>query len=141
MHESRSVERLSPFLAPSVSAREERRGSSRGSSLGIGAAKIPRSSDDSTRPHALGRERTEGMDARPDLTSSAPDDVLLTASQLARRFSVSRNWVYQAVEDGRLPYRRLGQDGPIRFVSAEIDEWLETQRRGWTPGRSRRRAA
>jgi len=81
------------------------------------------------------------MDAHPDLTSADRGEVLLTASQLARRLSVSRNWVYQAVEDGRLPYRRLGPGGPIRFVSAEIDEWLDAQRPGWTPGRSRRGAA
>jgi len=81
------------------------------------------------------------MDARTDLTPAETDGMLLTASQLARRFSVSRNWVYQAVEDGRLPYRRLGPGGPIRFVSAEIDGWLDVQRRGWTPGRSHRGAA
>jgi excisionase family DNA binding protein len=81
------------------------------------------------------------MDVSTDLNPSETGEVLLTASQLARRFSVSRNWVYQAVEDSRLPYRRLGPGGPIRFVSAEIDEWLDAQRRGWTPGRSRRGAA
>jgi excisionase family DNA binding protein len=62
---------------------------------------------------------------------------LLTASQLAERFAVSRNWVYQAVADDLLPHRRLGEDGPIRFVAAEIDEWLDAQRRGWMPGRSK----
>jgi excisionase family DNA binding protein len=81
------------------------------------------------------------MDARTDPTPSETGEVLLTASQVARRLSVSRNWVYQAVEDGRLPYRRLGPGGPIRFVASEIDEWLDAQRRGWTPGRSRRGAA
>jgi excisionase family DNA binding protein len=64
-----------------------------------------------------------------------PHEALLTASQLAKRFAVSRNWVYQAVADDLLPHRRLGEDGPIRFVAAEIDEWLDAQRRGWMPGR------
>jgi excisionase family DNA binding protein len=81
------------------------------------------------------------MDAHPDLMSADHGEGLLTASQLARRLSVSRNWVYQAVEDGRLPYRRLGPGGPIRFVASEIDEWLDAERRGWVPGRSRRGAA
>jgi excisionase family DNA binding protein len=81
------------------------------------------------------------MDARTEPTGPEADEVLLTASQVARRLSVSRNWVYQAVEDGRLPYRRLGSGGPIRFVASEINEWLDAQRRGWTPGRSRRGAA
>ena len=63
---------------------------------------------------------------------------LVTAAQVAKRFSVSQAWVYQAVADGRLPCRRLGRDdGPVRFVSAEIDAWLDEQRRGWSPGRRR----
>jgi predicted DNA-binding transcriptional regulator AlpA len=41
--------------------------------------------------------------------------VLLRASQLAKRFA----------------------DGPVRFVSAEIDAWLEEQRRAWMPARRR----
>jgi excisionase family DNA binding protein len=81
------------------------------------------------------------MDARTEPTGPEADEVLLTASQVARRLSVSRNWVYQAVEDGRFPYRRLCPGGPIRFVASEMDEWLDAQRRGWTPGRSRRGAA
>ena len=76
----------------------------------------------------------------PSLAPRATDgsrDALLTASQLAKRLAVSRNWVYQAVADDLLPHRRLGEDGPIRFVAAEIDEWLDAQRRGWMPGRSK----
>ncbi|HSD03948.1 MAG TPA: helix-turn-helix domain-containing protein [Gaiellales bacterium] len=66
------------------------------------------------------------------------EEALLTAAQLAKRFSVSQAWVYQAVADDRLPYRRLGRaDGPVRFVSSEIDTWLEEQRRGWMPARRR----
>jgi predicted DNA-binding transcriptional regulator AlpA len=76
------------------------------------------------------------MDAlSPDTpTTSEASEALLTASQLARRFAVSRNWVYQAVADDVLPHRRRGEDGPIRFVAAEIDQWLDAQRRGWMPG-------
>jgi excisionase family DNA binding protein len=79
------------------------------------------------------------MDDGHDLTRTGAE-VLLTASDVARRFSVSRNWVYQAVDADRLPYRRLGVGGPIRFVEEELDAWLDAQRRGWTPGRSRRGA-
>jgi excisionase family DNA binding protein len=79
------------------------------------------------------------MRAQPaDNHSTRPSESLMTAAQVAKRLSVSQAWVYQAVVDGRLPYRRLGRDdGPVRFVSAELDEWLETQRRGWSPGRHR----
>jgi excisionase family DNA binding protein len=62
----------------------------------------------------------------------------MTAAQVAKRLSVSQAWVHQAVADGRLPYRRLGRDdGPVRLSSTELDAWLETQRRGRTPGRHR----
>jgi predicted DNA-binding transcriptional regulator AlpA len=76
------------------------------------------------------------MDALSPDTPNASEatDALLTASQLAERFAVSRNWVCQAVADEVLPHRRLGEDGPIRFVAAEIDAWLDAQRRGWMPG-------
>jgi len=79
------------------------------------------------------------MPAAPAHNHSArSSDPLLTAAQVAKRFSVSQAWVYQAVSDGRLPYRRLGRDdGPVRFVSSELDAWLETHCRGWTPGRLR----
>src|SRR6185437_245688 len=98
MHESRSVERLSPFR-DSVSRRPlPARGSSRGSNLRVRAPEIPRSSDKLGRPRAMARERTRGMDADPDLMSADHGEGLLTASQLARRISVSRNCVYQAVE-------------------------------------------
>lgn len=63
-------------------------------------------------------------------------DALVTASQLAKRLSVSQGWVYQAASDGRLPHIRLGgADGPVRFVASEIDVWLEEQRRAWMPAR------
>ena len=61
----------------------------------------------------------------PDHDPSASSQSLLTASQLVRRFAVSRNWVYQAVADDVLPHVRLGEEGPIRFVATEIDAWLD----------------
>jgi len=44
----------------------------------------------------------------------------MTAAQVARRFSVTQAWVYQAVAHGRLPYRLGRDDGPVRFVSSEL---------------------
>ena len=71
------------------------------------------------RPPDIGRMHTSSPDPTPDQSAT---QTLLTASQLARRFSVSQGWVYQAVADGRLPHIRLGRaDGPVRFVGA-VDE-------------------
>ena len=38
------------------------------------------------------------------------------------------------IEDDRLPYRRLGPGGPIPLDAAELDEWLDAQRRERRPG-------
>jgi predicted DNA-binding transcriptional regulator AlpA len=43
---------------------------------------------------------------------------------------------YQAAADRRIPHIRLGSDdGPVRFLPAEIEQWLENARRDWRPGR------
>jgi excisionase family DNA binding protein len=69
--------------------------------------------------------------------STAPEP-LLTAAAVARQLSVSQSWVYLKAETGELPHLRLGgPGGPVRFVQADIDAWLEQQRRGWLPGRGR----
>jgi excisionase family DNA binding protein len=79
------------------------------------------------------------MDAlAPDPADPGSAHSLLTATQLAERFAVSRTWVYQAVEDDRLPYVQLGDGGAIRFDADEIDQWLEAQRR-WLDTRPARR--
>jgi excisionase family DNA binding protein len=39
--------------------------------------------------------------------------------------SVSRAWVYEAARTGRIPSVRLGgEEGPLRFVEADIDQWV-----------------
>jgi excisionase family DNA binding protein len=62
-------------------------------------------------------------------------DDLLKPSQVARLLGVSRSWLYQAAKDGRVPSLRLGgSDGPLRFVEADLREWLERARDAWQPG-------
>jgi excisionase family DNA binding protein len=61
---------------------------------------------------------------------------LLKPAEVAERLSVSRSWIYDAASDGRLPSIRLGgSEGPLRFVSADLEIWLEEQRATWMPGR------
>ena len=51
---------------------------------------------------------------------------------------VSRSWLYQAAAEGRIPHVRLGSDdGPVRFVATDIEQWLAEARQRWTPGRQR----
>jgi excisionase family DNA binding protein len=62
---------------------------------------------------------------------------LLTVSQVCEQLSVSRPWVYRAARDGKIPSVRLGgDDGPLRFVQADLDAWLAQARQAWQPGRS-----
>lgn len=60
---------------------------------------------------------------------------LLKPSEVAMLLGVSRSWLYDAAKDGRIPSLRLGGvDGPLRFVEADLWEWIETARSQWRPG-------
>jgi excisionase family DNA binding protein len=62
---------------------------------------------------------------------------LLKPADVARRLGVSRSWLYAAAADGRIPSVRLGgPGGPLRFVEADLDAWLDEARAAWRPGDS-----
>src|SRR5829696_7706346 len=55
---------------------------------------------------------------------------LLRPHEVCRMLGVSRSWLYQAAADRRIPHIRLGSDdGPVRFVPAEIEKWLDGETR------------
>jgi excisionase family DNA binding protein len=59
---------------------------------------------------------------------------LLKPAEVAERLGVSRSWLYEAARTGRIPSVRLGDDdGPLRFIETDIDEWLERGRAAWLP--------
>lgn len=75
-------------------------------------------------------------DPQPALQGLSP---LLRPNDVARLLSVSRAWVYDAARTGRIPSFRLGgEDGPLRFVAEDIEQWLTEARSGWLPGRNGR---
>ncbi len=51
----------------------------------------------------------------------------LTAEQLAKKFGVSRVWIYRLVAQKRIPFFRLGGK-VVRFSPSEIERWLENGR-------------
>jgi excisionase family DNA binding protein len=60
---------------------------------------------------------------------------LLKPTEVARRLGVSRTWLYAAAKDGRIPSIRIGgPDGPLRFVPADLDAWIDEARGAWRPG-------
>jgi excisionase family DNA binding protein len=72
-------------------------------------------------------------------TESLP--ALLRPNDVARLLAVSRAWVYEAARTGRIPSFRLGSDdGPLRFVASDLEQWLAEARASWRPSRSWRAA-
>lgn len=54
---------------------------------------------------------------------------LLRPAEVAERLGVSRTWLYEAAKTGRIPCVRLGgADGPLRFVEADLDAWVNRSR-------------
>jgi excisionase family DNA binding protein len=63
-------------------------------------------------------------------------DGLMKPAEVSKLLAVSRSWVYDAAADGRIPAIRLGgPEGPLRFVRADLEVWLQEQRASWMPGR------
>lgn len=59
---------------------------------------------------------------------------LLKPSEVAQRLGVSRSWLYAAAADGRIPAVRLGgPDGPLRFVAADLEAWIDEARSAFRP--------
>jgi excisionase family DNA binding protein len=70
-----------------------------------------------------------GIKSSPEYGLVGGDTVerLISVRELEERFGVPRSWVYEKVEAGALPHLKLGRH--VRFVPAEIEAWLEQQRR------------
>ncbi len=59
---------------------------------------------------------------------------LLKPTEVAQRLGVSRSWLYAAAADGRIPAVRLGgPDGPLRFVAADLEAWIDGARSAFRP--------
>ena len=64
---------------------------------------------------------------------------LMRPNDVARLLSVSRAWVYEAARTGRIPSFRLGgEDGPLQFVTEDIERWLAEARGSWLANRRNR---
>ena len=57
-----------------------------------------------------------------------PADDLLTVEDVCAWFKVTRSWVYDEVEAGRLPYIRLGRQH-LRFHRSELRLFLAARSR------------
>jgi excisionase family DNA binding protein len=60
--------------------------------------------------------QTENVDIEP----------FIEAEIVAQILGMSRQWVYQAAIDGKIPGYRIGQ--AIRFRESEIRQWIEERR-------------
>jgi predicted DNA-binding transcriptional regulator AlpA len=60
---------------------------------------------------------------------------LIRPSDLAQELCVSRAWVYDAANRGRIPSIRIGgEQGPLRFVVEDVERWIDAAREAWRPG-------
>jgi excisionase family DNA binding protein len=60
---------------------------------------------------------------------------LIRPGDVAKDLAVSRTWVYDAANAGRIPSIRIGgEDGPLRFVPEDLDRWIDEARKAWRPG-------
>ena len=84
-----------------------------------------------------GQLRFDGLASRDDSrqarrqrlgSGSRLSDQLLKPEEVRLILNVSRSWLYEAANAGRIPSIRLGPDGPLRFDPDAIERWLE--RRG-----------
>lgn len=61
-------------------------------------------------------------------TTPAPLPELLTLEELCTFLKVKRSYVYSLTSTDRIPHRKFS--GTLRFVKAEILEWIDRGRRG-----------
>jgi excisionase family DNA binding protein len=99
--------------------------------------RAPSQAPDSSKPQLESEfsQSSKVMRLRPEdrLLSRGPS--LLRPNDVARLLSVSRAWVYDAARTGRIPSVRLGgDDGPLRFVGEDLEQWLAEARAAWLPG-------
>src|SRR3954467_1204838 len=53
----------------------------------------------------------------------------LRPAEVGELLGVSRSWLYDAANSGRIPCVRLGSsDGPVRFRLRELEAWIEEGR-------------
>jgi excisionase family DNA binding protein len=55
-------------------------------------------------------------------------DALLTVDDVCAWFKVTRSWVYDEVQAGRLPYVRIGRQH-LRFRRTELRQFIEAHSR------------
>jgi excisionase family DNA binding protein len=60
------------------------------------------------------------------VASAGAMEDLLTAHQLAEKFQVSCDWIYEQASHGGMPSYRIGTIR--RFRTSEIEDWLQRHR-------------
>jgi excisionase family DNA binding protein len=54
---------------------------------------------------------------------------LLKPAEVVELLGISRSWLYDAANSGRIPCVRLGSpDGPVRFRLRELEAWIDQGR-------------
>jgi len=98
--------------------------------FGTGTSSTP-TADAATRPSS---DTTSVSAHQPPLDDAPALPTLLRPNDVVRLLAVSRAWVYEAARTGRIPSVRLGgDDGPLRFIASDLEQWLADARACWRP--------
>jgi excisionase family DNA binding protein len=87
-----------------------------------------------------GQRQSRPSSAATPSRSQLAEDELLTVQDVCAWLKVTRAWVYDEVEAGRLPHLRLGRR-LLRFRRRELDRYLEDGSRPTSPPTTHRAQA
>ncbi|MFX0199212.1 MAG: helix-turn-helix domain-containing protein [Candidatus Hodarchaeota archaeon] len=76
------------------------------------------------------KEREENQQA-----TTGNGEVFLTIDELAELLRLPKGWIYARTRErspSTIPYYKLGKY--LRFKLKEVEQWLESQRKGWQSG-------
>ena len=81
-------------------------------------------------PHApsIANHKTAPFMATLQQTAGGPLPELMTLAELCAFLKVKPSYLYSLTSTDRIPYRKFA--GTLRFVKAEILQWLDRARRG-----------
>ncbi len=94
----------------------------------MGHTRKPSPTLDEIRPESPLLQQKIPLMATVPHVPGAPLPELMTLTELCAFLKVKRSYIYSLTSTDRIPYRKFA--GTLRFVKAEILQWIDRGRRG-----------
>ncbi len=94
----------------------------------MGHTRKPSTTLDEIRPESPLLQQKIPLMATVPHVPGAPLPELMTLTELCAFLKVKRSYIYSLTSTDRIPYRKFA--GTLRFVKAEILQWIDRGRRG-----------